>query len=149
MNRHRPFWSSRPVRLRADEVAAVYRRAHVGLCLSAAEGAMLASMQYLLVGLPVVTTPSMGGRDVFFDAENSITVEPEANAVAKAVAEWIERRPDPRAIRGRALERVAEHRERLRVFVRGFQASHGVPEERRLDAGWGRRAPEVFRPMVF
>ena len=38
-------------------------RARVGLCLSAREGAMFASMEYLLSGLPIVTTPSMGGRD--------------------------------------------------------------------------------------
>lgn len=149
MNRHRFFRPLQPVSLSAPEVAAVYRRAKTGLCLSAGEGAMLASMQYLLVGLPVVTTPSRGGRDVFFDEANSITVEPDTGAVARAVDELIGRASEPAAIRGRALERIAEHRARFLGYAREFQARHGVPEERRLDAGWECRVGEIFRPMVF
>lgn len=43
----------------------IYRyinRAHVGLCLSEQEGAMYASAEYALCGLPVLTTPNKGGR---------------------------------------------------------------------------------------
>lgn len=134
----------RPVPMPRAQVAAAYGRAHVGLALSAVEGAMLASIQYLLCGLPVVTTPSRGGRDVFFDDQNSITVEPEARAVAAGVREMIARRVDPWAIRARALERVAEHRERFRAYVAEYQTKLGVPPERRIGGDWGRRAGEVF-----
>ena len=40
--------------------------AHVGLCLSEKEGPMYASMEYLLADMPIVSTKSFGGRDVFF-----------------------------------------------------------------------------------
>ncbi len=37
-------------------------RAQVGLCLSEQEGAMYTSAEYVLCGLPVLTTPNKGGR---------------------------------------------------------------------------------------
>ena len=94
------YW---PVSLSPAEVSRANNRAHVGLCLSAVEGAMLASIQYLLCGLPVVTTPSRGGRDVFFDANNSLVVTPEPNAVAAGVRELIARKIDPWTIRARTI----------------------------------------------
>lgn len=53
-----------PVRLPREEVNAALNRAAVGLCLSSVEGSNYASMEYMLAGLPVVSTPSVGGRDV-------------------------------------------------------------------------------------
>ena len=53
------------MRLEPIEVNRHLNRAAVGLCLSKTEGAMFASTEYLLAGLPVVTTPSHGGRDVY------------------------------------------------------------------------------------
>lgn len=60
-------------------------RARVGLCLSAREGVMLATMEYLLSGIPVVSTPSIGGRDRVLDPRYTLIVEPDASAVADAV----------------------------------------------------------------
>ncbi|TIW59263.1 MAG: glycosyltransferase, partial [Mesorhizobium sp.] len=64
-------------RLSPDEVNHVYNQAAVGLCLSAVEGAMYSSMEYLLAGLPIVSTPSIGGRDVYFHPDYCIIAEPE------------------------------------------------------------------------
>src|SRR5690606_17403710 len=72
-------------------VAQVLSASYVGLALSAAEGACLASSEYLLRGLPVVTTPSRGGRDIWYDAQNSIVCEPNADAVREAVDHTIAR----------------------------------------------------------
>lgn len=51
----------------AGEVSAALNSARVGVCLSAVEGAMFAATEYLLCGLPVVSTPSLGGRNTWFD----------------------------------------------------------------------------------
>lgn len=59
--------------------------ARVGLMLSEMEGACYASLEYLLCGLPVVSTPSKGGRDVYYTEANSIICEPDPAAVAEAV----------------------------------------------------------------
>ena len=53
----------------------VLNRSKVGLILSAFEGNNKASIEYLLSGLPVVSTPSKGGRDVFFDPDYCAIVD--------------------------------------------------------------------------
>lgn len=144
----REYFGYWPVPLGPAEIVRANTRARVGLCLSEVEGAMLASIQYLLCGLPVVTTPSRGGRAVFFDAQNSVVVTPEPKAVAAGVRELITRKIDPSAIRGRTIERMAEHRQRLIACVEDFQAAHGVPIERRLGAEWASRQGDPFRDRL-
>jgi hypothetical protein len=51
--------------LDAKEIAVHLNRSQVGLMLSEIEGINYASIQYLLCGLPVVTTRNRGGRDAF------------------------------------------------------------------------------------
>lgn len=146
LNRHR--WGVWPVWMNRTAVAASYTRARVGLCLSPVEGAMLASIQYLLCGLPVVTVPSRGGRDDFFDEKNSITVAPDAEAVAAGVRTLIERRIDPWVIRAKALSLMAEHQARLVVLVDEFQRAHGVPEERLLSNERSTRMKNGFEDVL-
>jgi glycosyltransferase involved in cell wall biosynthesis len=62
-------------------------QAYCGLALSAIEGGMHASMEYLLCGLPVVTTESLGGRSYFLNSNNSIFVDDNSDAVLSAVNE--------------------------------------------------------------
>ncbi|MBE9126903.1 MULTISPECIES: glycosyltransferase family 4 protein [unclassified Coleofasciculus] len=99
------------------ELAKKINQAYVGLCLSAEEGAMFASMEYLLCGIPVVSTPSKGGRDEFFNQENSIIVPPQADAVAQAVKRWQESPPNPHKIREQTLKQVNTVRLSLCTYV--------------------------------
>ena len=99
--------------LTAAEVATTLQQSRVGLCLSASEGAMYASIQYLLCGLPVVSTASKGGRDAFFEDEYTLIVEDSPEAVRDGVREMIARNLDPYRIRARTLEKVAAHRDRF------------------------------------
>ena len=101
------------VQLPPDQVRAVLSQSGCGLALSSSEGAMYASGEYLLCGLPVVTTPSKGGRDVFFHPDYVETVEPDADAVAAGVARVLAQRLDPLEIRRRTLELIMPHRARL------------------------------------
>jgi hypothetical protein len=71
----------------------------VGLILSEAEGACYSSSEYLLAGIPVVSTPSYGGRDIWYNEMNSITCEPTEIGVAKGVRNLIDRNPNPSLIR--------------------------------------------------
>lgn len=100
-------------RLQPAQVARVLAQSHCGLILSPLEGACRASSEYLLCGLPVVSTRSRGGRDVWYDDENSIIVEPDPDAVAEAVVSLVGARRDPVQIRARYLQRAAVFRERL------------------------------------
>ena len=92
------------------ELAKKYNQAYVGLILSALEGANLASTEYLLCGIPVVSTPSKGGRDEFFTPENSIIVPPKAEAVERAVQTWIKLSPEPQKIRKQTLKKINDLR---------------------------------------
>ena len=71
----------------SKRVMEVASSAYVGLSLSEVEGACYASTEYLLCGLPVVSTPSQGGRDAFYDEYNSLICAPDPNEVARSVAE--------------------------------------------------------------
>jgi len=109
------------------EVALWHNRARVGLCLSAAEGAMRAAVEYLLCGLPVVTTPSIGGRDRGLDPARSRIAAPTPESVAAAVAELIRRRVDPRIIRRGTFERLRPDRLRLLQLIEAIYREEGVP----------------------
>lgn len=85
--------------LHIDECATQINRGRVGLCLSAAEGPMQAAMEYLLCGLPVVSTRSFGGRDRYFMPPFCRVVDDDPAAVAAAVATFAERRIPKQVVR--------------------------------------------------
>jgi glycosyltransferase involved in cell wall biosynthesis len=98
-------------------VAEILRRSHCGLILSELEGVCRASCEYLLTGLPVVSTPSVGGRDVWYDDYNAIIAEPTEEAVAAAV-ECLKAAPrDPQRIRAGFQRRAAFFKDRFRDEV--------------------------------
>jgi len=99
--------------LDAEGVRRVVTASCCGLALSAMEGGMYASAEYLLCGLPVVTTPSLGGRDEFFHPDYVETVAAEPAAVEAGVARFLAREPDPWEIRRRTLDLFRPHRARL------------------------------------
>lgn len=85
--------------MRSEKVAELLTRARVGLCLSAVEGAMSASMEYLLCGLCVVSTASVGGRERYLMPPYATIVEPDPAAVANAVREMVARDIPKAAVR--------------------------------------------------
>lgn len=115
-----------PVRFPPEEVNRHLNRAAVGLCLSETEGSMFSCVEYLLAGLPVVTTPNRGGRDFFADGVCCVTAAPEPQAIADAVAAQRERGLAPEEIRERTLERVRRERERFVSLLRDVYARAGV-----------------------
>lgn len=99
-------------RISGLEVNDVLAQSRVGLCLSAAEGAMRASIEYLLAGLSVVSTPSLGGRNYFFDDEFCIMAEPDPRSIRDAVEALIARNIPREYVRSRTLARVQVERRR-------------------------------------
>jgi uncharacterized protein (TIGR01627 family) len=114
-----------PVRMNHQQVNVQMARASVGLVLSESEGSSYCSMEYMLAGLPVVSTPSLGGRDVYFDSDFCIVCAPEPQAVSQAVAE-LERRNIPRAqVRDRTVEKILPPRARFLDLLQETVASLG------------------------
>jgi glycosyltransferase involved in cell wall biosynthesis len=110
-----------------DEVAKFINQASCSLALSKEEGGMLASFESLLCGVPVVSTRSRGGRDIFYDSSNSTIVDADSNAVAKAVAKWVQDPGNAADIRTRALRDLATHRELYARYVCNLICRHGGP----------------------
>jgi glycosyltransferase involved in cell wall biosynthesis len=104
-------------RLPPNNVADWCARSRCGLCLSAEEGAMFASAEYMLCGLPVVSTRSIGGRDDYFDDRFCLICEDDPAAIAAAVKEVISRNVEPGVIRGAFLSKVMEQRVGLLRFI--------------------------------
>ncbi len=111
------------------EVNREINEARVGLCLSATEGGMYASMQYLLAGLPVVSTPSVGGRDLFYHPDYAMIVEPTPAAVAEGVRRMAKCAIPPLEIRERTLEKVRQHRANLIALVDRICCDEGKPRQ--------------------
>ena len=110
----------------------------VGLCLSEAEGNMCAAGQYLLSGLGIVTTPSRGGRDCFWDAYSALEVKASPQAVREGVIEMLARQLDPWEIHHSSLRKMQVHRQRVFDLVESIWRAHGV--DRRLADEW----PSLF-----
>lgn len=87
--------------------------ARCGLCLSAEEGAMFVSAEYLLSGRPLVSTANLGGRDALFGPEYTYRAEDTPESVLAGV-EAMKRCPvRPEEIRAGTIEKFRPHRERM------------------------------------
>ena len=115
--------------LNHHQVRGVLNASRCGLALSAEEGAMYASAEYLLCGLPVVTTASRGGRHEFFHGDYVDVVEDTADAVAAGVARMIARDIDPNMIRKRTLLLMREHRGRMLMRLSALLQANLFPQE--------------------
>ena len=119
-----------------EEINKALNESRVGLCLSPVEGAMYASAQYLLSGLPVVSTPSLGGRDVFFDDRYVAIVEADPKAVKRGVEDLISRNFSPDFIRQNTLEKMKAHRQRFIRLVQDIYDREGT--KRDFQAEWDK-----------
>jgi glycosyltransferase involved in cell wall biosynthesis len=81
------------------DIAALLAHARCGLALSGVEGTMKVSAEYLLCGLPVVSTPSDGGRARYYCFPFTKIVDADPGAVSDAVAQMAGQRMDRNAIR--------------------------------------------------
>lgn len=111
-------------RISAPQVSQIVNASHCALALSRKEGAMWATMEYLLSGIPIVSTPSLGGRDFFFDERYVTIVPPKPTEIAEAVAAWKEVAPDPHWIRVETLRKIDHHRRKFHALCQELANKH-------------------------
>lgn len=136
-----------PIRLPPAEVNRHLNRARVGLCLSATEGPMIASAEYLLSGLPIVSTPSVGGRHIYFDDEFCLVVPADPRSIAEAVGTLKDRGIPRSYVREKTLGRMDKDRARFLGLLNAILAESGV--EPSFSMPWPFRKPvlmEWLRP---
>lgn len=98
---------------------------------------MFACTEYLMCGLPVVTTRNRVSRNRYLTAYNSRFVSPRPDTVARAVADLVAAPPDPLAVREEVLALV--RRDRL-AYLDILRRKCRVPmhgSEAELDRLWG------------
>lgn len=102
----------------------LYSQSEVGLCLSKEEGPMLASLEYLLNGLPVVSTPSKGGRDKYYEDDYCQIVKPNPNAVKQGVDVMIKRNIKPSDIRETTIKKLQKDRVKYVQVLSSYTHKH-------------------------
>ncbi len=123
--------------LSQEEVRSCYQHARVGLALSAVEGAMWACAEYLLCGLPVVTTPNHGGRNRYLDPAWSKTVPPNPKAIRQAVESFITHPPNPQAIRSGVLTKIHRDRRAFIAILAQYEGTASSNYEAEIERIWG------------
>jgi hypothetical protein len=103
--------------LSRDEVCSTINQAKCGLALSAREGGMFATTEYLLCGKPVVSTKSQGGRDVWFSSVNHVLVDDTPEDVFEKVRGLNSLTFDKERIRDDAIVLLKKFRLVLSEFV--------------------------------
>lgn len=136
-------------RIPLSEVCYKLSQSKVGLALSKKEGAMWASMEYMLSGLPIVSTKSVGGRDFFFDDRFVKIVKDDSESIAKGVQELVNKEIDPGFIRTETLEKIEPVRQQyLNLIFELIKSSDKsvIPDRAALyHKIWGEEGIEKLR----
>ena len=74
---------------------------------------MRASVECLLAGLPIVSVPSIGGRELLFSPDTALIVEPRREGVRVGVEAMLVRGLGRDEVRRATLGRVREERQRF------------------------------------
>lgn len=111
----------------AFQVSRTMAKARVGLALSAEEGAMFVAGEYLLAGIPVVSTQNMGGRHYLMPAEYLEIVEDCPHAVAEGVTKLAAANFKPEQIRDETIKLMQAHQQALREYLTAIRKVHNAP----------------------
>lgn len=116
------YLSGKYKRLNKPDINNYYNKSLMGGIFSTTEGACFASSQYLLSGLPVLSTKSVGGRDIWYNDKNSIICEDNEEDILKGY-ETIKQKLKNNEfnkydIRNAHLKQMDEHKTRLCLYIK-------------------------------
>jgi hypothetical protein len=101
-----------------------YNMSKIGGIFSVVEGACFSSSEYLLCGLPVLSCKSVGGREIWYNDNNSIICEPNEQSVIDNLKIMINKynngEYDREKIRNTHIEQMEIHRNNLTNIVIKF-----------------------------
>jgi hypothetical protein len=109
-------------RLSKPQINLHYNESKVGGMFSLCEGACFASSQYLLSGLPVISTKSDGGREIWYNDLNSIICQNDEDSVYNAHQLALKKLElgefNAQQIRNLHLQQMDEHRNTLIEYIK-------------------------------
>ena len=104
------------------QINTFYNQSCVGGIFSECEGACLASSQYLLAGLPVISIKSRGGRDIWYNEYNSIICDNNEDSIYNAHQLALQKLESGEFIREKIrelhLKQMDEHRNALIEYIK-------------------------------
>lgn len=136
------------VPLNPEEVCLKINQSRCGLLLSEMEGACFSSSEYLLCGIPVVSTFSKGGRDVWYNEYNSLIVNPIESEIKNAVECFIEEPRNPFKIRNDHIALAQEYRNRFIQALGDYFYKFGVDIDPRryYEENYFHKLRKSYRP---
>ena len=111
--------------LNSKSVSYILNKSKVGVILSHKEGACYASIEYLLSGLPVVTTRNIGGRNVFLDKRFCKFVFSNSISVERAVSKLLKQNIPSDFIRTITLEKMQIHIDKIKTLLENIFKENG------------------------
>ena len=110
-------------------------------------------MEYLLCGTPVVSVPSVGGRQRYFHKGNSILAKPDPDSVATAVKLLQQRNLSRTSIRSGVLSILGFERANLlralnHLFMREFGLRNYFESFEQLRGVWTYRSFEEWEQYL-
>ena len=98
-----------------------YNMSKIGGIFSTEEGACFSSSEYLLCGLPVLSCKCSGGREIWYNSENSVLCDPNENSVISSLNLMLTKCNngdyDREKIRKKHIEQMDFHRNNLTSTV--------------------------------
>ena len=121
-------------RLNAQELSGLYNQSRCGLILSPREGACFTVTEYLLCGIPVVSTKpehpmGLGGRELWLNERNSIYVDPTPEAVRAGVEDINSRNLPPEEIRSMCVEEINRNLRKIVGVIGNIFERHNCSED--------------------
>ncbi len=109
-------------RINKTHINNFYNKSLMGGIFSTTEGACFASSQYLLCGLPVISTKSVGGRDIWYNDKNSVICENNEDDIFKAYETVKQKLKNNEFnkydIRNTHLKQMDEHKNRVCLYIK-------------------------------
>ena len=107
-------------------VSNAINKARIGVILSYKEGACYASMEYLLSGIPIVSTANIGGRDIFFDKRFCKTALSNSYSIKKTVSNLLKDNISSDFIRSVTLENIQLHINKMKRLLDEIFIEYGI-----------------------
>ncbi len=111
--------------LNESNINSLYNQSKVGVILSAIEGPNYTSVEYLLAGIPVVSTYNIGGRDEFLDPRFCRIVPSTRKAIEAAIEELISFCIDPCFIREETIKKMRIYELKYKKILHAYLIKSG------------------------
>ena len=123
--------------LNTSKVSRILNESKVGVILSYKEGACYASIEYLLSGLPIVSTANIGGRDVFLDKRFCKTSLSNPYSIKKTISNLLKENISSEFIRSVTMTNIKSHIDKMKILLNEIFIEYGMSNVN-IDEVWDK-----------